>query len=384
MARNSHMLDHTSGRLSYINAEGKKITFAAVHYQVNTVSYLCCTECGDQVSTKELRGEQADFTGRVCPKCGKVISCKDEVLYLYSWYGSRGEKFSSYDFDPATKMIKETIAEFKLVSTGERLWKVEQLPSTVNMLPLTDINKRNIPRTFKERILNEYADKIDPTLRMLLACNSSYAVNYYNKLNIAKNLYENAGPALFVPMIEAIRGDTVYGKDVTFEVFESLYPEYLLPLTPKLIKDYNPMDGMRYHYSKKEWQKPSAYTNYEAVTYVVNMYKAELISFTMMYNLLQDIEALDNPMFVTSFKRNFMQMDNYISEIRFDGQNPRTATLDLKTHYWESNMQFFRDQGYTAEQVDTAFSGEGRMLQMFIKMGETRRLRGAKAAAKKP
>ncbi len=383
MARNSHMLDHISGRRWYINEKGEKVTFAAVHYRVNTVSYLVCTECGDQVSTKDLKGQATDFTGRVCPKCGKVIGSQGEVLELESWYSTRGQQFHSYDFDPKTNTIIKTTRAFKLVSTGERLWAIEQSPDEISRIELNQLGNHNVPSTLKDTILEKYGDKIAPILKILLKSKSSYARNYYDKLKVAQDLYDNA-PALFDSLLDAIRGDALYGKHVTFDMFESLYPEYLLPLTPKLIKDYNPMDGMRYHYSKKEWNKPSVYHNYEAVTYVVNMYKAELISFNMMYNLLQNIEALDNPMFVTSFKRNFMQMDNYISEIKFDGKDPRTAPLDLKTHYWENSMQFFRDQGYTAEQVDMAFSGEGRMLQKFIKMGETRRLRGAKAAAKKP
>ena len=86
-------------------------------------------------------------------------------------------------------------------------------------------------------------------------------------------------------------------------------------------------------------------------------------------------QALNNPLFVASFKKNFMQMNSFVNELVHENLNPEYTNMDLKSHYWNKTREFFKEYGYTDEQFDAAFNGEGSTLKQFIAMGSTRRSR---------
>jgi predicted HTH domain antitoxin len=271
--------------------------------------------------------------------------------------------------------ITQVSYEYKMESCGDKLWKVVAVPEKREVHSFADIGNRNkVPEYIRTELVENYADQLDPTLLALLMSKSSYAANYYNKLGVAKTFFEQS-PAMAEVVMNAIRGDQYHGKEITYELFESLYPEYMLPLTPRLVRDYNPLDGIRYSYSKKEFKAEHEYKNYEALAYVINLYKSELISFNQMYDLLMSPEALNNPLFVVAFKKNFMQMNSFVNELVHENLNPEYTNMDLKSHYWNKTKEFFKEYGYTDKQIAEAFNGEGSTLKQFIAMGATRRSR---------
>ena len=187
-------------------------------------------------------------------------------------------------------------------------------------------------------------------------------------MDIVQDVYDS-NPQLLVPVLNAMNQEPV-----KYEVFEGMYPEYLLPLTAKLIRDLNPIEERRRTYSQPhKWHKLGDYSNIEAVTCVVSYYKSGLISFNQMRNLLDYVDALRNPCFVRSFKANYLQMENYIEDLKSDGVNVSKVLFDVKDYYNSKSRKFFINYGLTPAQVNDAFAGAKDGLDLLITLGSTRR-----------
>jgi hypothetical protein len=320
-----------------------------------------------------------DFNGFVCNEC-KTVHESDKIIdHIYSG----GMTSTEWVFvDANTVGIRKL--QYKLNRPdGENgsLLELTKLPDEVQKFSIGDaLAHSNITREFKKELTTTYRDKIDPMLLKLLElAEESYSnewsiCHYYKNLPAARDLYEN-NPTLFVPLMEALRG-----ANIKYSEFEAMYPDYLLPLSKRLIKDYNP-----YNERSNSWRSPtiwkplSAYKNYEALTCVVSYYQSGLISFSQMKNIINNTQALENPLFVAAFKNNFMQMESYLKSIEHAGISPRAASFDIKDHFTKKSQKYFESLGYTPEQINEAWSSDEDPLVQIINLGSMRKKRGTNA-----
>jgi hypothetical protein len=265
---------------------------------------------------------------------------------------------------------------YKLESTGENLFSVATMPAKVDYFPLSHLSERWVPKAFKQQLVDKYGDQIHPMIKVLLETElkttSSYASTYYNRLDQVQDIMDN-NPALLTSLLEAFRSDS----SMTYEKFEQMYPEYLLPLDARLIKDYNPIEDRNRSWSKPYiWKPVSAYANYEALTCVVAYYKRDLISHHVMRQILEKPAAFKNPTFIPAFKANYLQFNGFLDDLIEDGRKLESTIFDIKAYYIKKSREYFIEQGYTPAQIDAALDStkNGQFGLAFLNaIGSTRR-----------
>lgn len=372
MARRINWVFNEASIPDYIMDDGKKIEITGVFVSYRPRAMFC--KCGYMTNCKD-RGEQnPTFEGYVCPECGRQHK-EDSVLNHFGWVGAT-MSYRDYSYDG--KYINHKTVTYKLVLTGENMLSLtkeeENRQFTFTDIGLYHKNGDGIPRYFKDILRTNHADQLHPMMKLLFDAEVdkgfAYASTYYNRLNIVEDVY-NANPQLFTTILSAMRS-----APVTYEEFENMYPEYLLPLSEKLIRDYNPVEDRSRTYSQPmKWHPIKAYSNIEAVTCVVSYYKSGLIAFRQMKNLLDKVDALKNPCFVRAFKANYLQMENYIEDLESDGVNVSKIFFDVKDYYNTKSRKFFVEYGLTPTQVNDAFASSKDGLDLLITLGSTRRKR---------
>jgi hypothetical protein len=279
-----------------------------------------------------------------------------------------------YEYSYDGKKIHQQKIIYKLESPSENILTLKKTEETLvySFLEVKMDRQHSLPNYFKNELRTKYVDQIHPMMKVLfdaeLDNNLSYGSTYYGLLDIVQDVYDS-NPQLLVPILNAMNQEPV-----KYEVFEGMYPEYLLPLTAKLIRDLNPVEERRRTYSQPhKWHNIGDYSNIEAVTCVVSYYKSGLISFNQNRNLLDYVYALRNPCFVRSFKANYLQMENYIEDLKSDGVNVSKVLFDVKDYYNSKSRKFFINYGLTPAQVNDAFAGAKDGLDLLITLGSTRR-----------
>lgn len=364
----NYVLDHeTAPKIIPVNNIYKTMTGLKMTW--SPLAFFCLN-CGHYTYIRQ-KDYSMSFDGYVCPDCG-VVHTKDTILEKN--YGDEME-FRKWEFINSGE-VGIRIIKYKLERPGENLLRFRKMPDEVRRMTMAQaLNDRSCPEVFVDELREEHGEQLDPMLVKLLDMrknNKCWSIGqYYDKLHLVKNLNDN-NPALLIPLMEALRG-----ASVSYQAFEDMYPSYLLPLTARLIKDYNPWEDRNRTYSKPyAWNPVSVYKNYEALTCVVNYYHSGLISFKQMQKLLEYPKAINNPSFIPAFKANFMQMEAFLADMQNDGYDIGTMPLNVRQYYSDKTFAFFEEQGYTTEQVIEAFdSTKGDYLDILIRMGSTRRKR---------
>lgn len=342
----------------YVTVEGKQVPITGVFTSYRPRAMFC--KCGYMLNCKDRGERYPTFDGYVCPECGRVHT-ETSVLNRFGWVGSTMEYFE-YSYDG--KKIHQKKIIYKLEEQLTNMFNLQKTEETRIYSFIEADRQHAIPHYFKNELRTTYADLLHPMMKVLLDAeldnNLNYGYMYYGRLDIVQDVYDS-NPQLLVPIL-----NSMYNEPVSYAVFEGMYPEYLLPLTAKLIRDM--------HWSKTHpWHKIGEYSNLEAVTCVVSYYKSGLISFSQMRNLLDKVDALRNPCFVRSFKANYLQMENYIEDLKADGVNVSNVIFDVKDYYHNKSRKFFINYGLTPTQVNDAFAGAKDGLDLLITLGSTRR-----------
>ena len=368
MARKINWVFNEATIPDYVTVEGNQIPITGVFTAYRPRAMFC--KCGYMINCKDRGENNPTFEGYVCPECGRVHT-ETSVLNRFGWVGSTMEYYE-YSYDGHKIHQKKII--YKLESPSENILTLKKTEETLvySFLEVKMDRQHGLPNYFKNELRTKYVDQIHPMMKVLfdaeLDNNLSYGSTYYGRLDIVQDVYDS-NPQLLVPILNAMNQEPV-----KYEVFESMYPEYLLPLTAKLIRDLNPIEERRRTYSQPhKWHKIGDYSNIEAVTCVVSYYKSGLISFNQMRNLLDYVDALRNPCFVRSFKANYLQMENYIEDLKSDGVNVSKVLFDVKDYYNSKSRKFFINYGLTPAQVNDAFAGAKDGLDLLITLGSTRR-----------
>lgn len=330
--------------------DGTEVAITGIFLYYRPRAMFC--KCGYCLDCTDRRESNPSFEGFKCPECGTVHGAKS-IMTGFNYVGS-SSGYQKLDYSVRKNEIKKTTITYKLVETGECLYSLEKQSDVVEYFPLSKLCERWVTRSFKKKLIDQYGDKLHPMLKVVieaeLQSNSHYAANYYSRLDQVQDIMDN-NPALLLSLLEAFRNY----PDVKYADFENMYPEYLLPLTAQLIKDYNPMEERSRTYSKPyNWRPASAYANYEALTCVVAYYKSGHISHHVMRNILDRPEAFKNPTFIPAFKTNYLQFTNFLDDLANDGKPLASTIFDIKAYYSNKSKKFFLDQGYSTEQFQTA------------------------------
>lgn len=373
MARRINWVFNEASIPDYVTVDGKKVEITGVFTSYRPRAMFC--KCGYMTNCKDRGESNPTFEGYVCPECGRKHA-ENSVLNQFGWVGS---EMSYYEYSYDGKKINQKTVAYKLASPGENMLSLTKKEEN-EMFTLEEIGrdrKHGVPKYFKDVLRTEYVDQIHPMMKLLLDAEIdkgfSYGTDYYNRLDIVEDVY-NANPQLFTTVLAAMRV-----APVSYETFEMMYPEYLLPLSEKLIRDYNPVEDRNRSYSQPmKWHSIGEYSNIEAVTCVVSYYKSGLIAFRQMKNLLDKVNALKNPCFVRAFKANYLQMENYIEDLEAEGVNVSKVLFDVKDYYNTKSRKFFIEYGLTPAQVNDAFASSKDGLDLLITLGSTRRKKTAK------
>lgn len=333
------------------NIGGEEVTVTGIFIPYHPRA-MFCKNCGYVTNANDRRENQPSFDGLVCPECGTIHTSKS-VLYNWTYVNSMCSTMK-LDYSSRKHEIKKTTIDYKLIAPGECLLSLEKLPEKVEYYPITALAERWATTKFKQELLDKYGNKLDPMVKLLLETEvvgkSSYASSYYGRLSQVQDIYDNY-PTLLNNLLEAFRSDS----SMRCERFESMYPEYLLPLTAQLIKDYNPVEERNRSWSKPYvWKPTSAYANYEALTCVVSYYKSGLISFSNMKTILEKTEAFKNPTFIPAFKANYLQFNNFLDDLIEEQRSLSSTIFDIKNYYIKKSKNYFIEQGYTPDQVQAA------------------------------
>jgi hypothetical protein len=70
---------------------------------------------------------------------------------------------------------------------------------------------------------------------------------------------------------------------------------------------------------------------------------------------------------------DYLQMENYIEDLKSDGVNVSKVLFDVKDYYNSKSRKFFINYGLTPAQVNDAFAGAKDGLDLLITLGSTRR-----------
>ena len=327
---------------------------------------MFCGGCGTMYNCRELNS--VTFDGYICPTCGMVHSNKtviNERLHVGGCFDGKAIIYKGGN-------IHETSTTYKLQETGKKLFRIETGETKTQIVPLS--KWRNYSRSLKQKFLDTYRNEL-PDMFVVLAelelankLGYSNSSGFYDHLDVVQDYYDK-NPALIVELLNA--NDGVFMK---YDQFEALYPEYLLPLTGRLIKDFNPAYYARYHWSNPpKFPSIDSFANYEALMCVISYYKSGLISFNQMIELLNCPKGLNNPAFIKTFKKNYMQMSNYLSDLGDDMVNVSRCQFDVKEYYRQKTIKYFLDYGYTMDQVAAAMDGAKDELDFLNRIGSTRR-----------
>ncbi len=335
---------------------------------------MFCRHCGFMLDCKDRRESVPSFEGIKCPECGTEHTA-NSVLAGFSYIGSNIQE-EKVTYSVRKNMLKKITTTYKLASTGENLFALEKSASNTEYFPLSHISARWVPKDFKKTLIEEYGNKIDPMVKLLIETdmktNNCYTSTYFERLDQVKDIIENH-PTLFVNLLDAFKSDA----SMRCDKFEDMYPEYLLPLTAQLIKDYNPIEDRNRSWSKPyQWNPVSAYTNYEALTCVVSYYKSGLISHHVMRQILEKTKAFKNPTFIPSFKANYLQFNGFLDDLIEEGKPLESTVFDIKAYYARKTRNYFIEQGYTGIQIDEALANtkHGQYgLDFLNAIGSTRR-----------
>jgi hypothetical protein len=355
----------------FIGGKEEEITGIFMPYSPRA---LFCAKCGHMIDCRDRRESSPSFEGQKCPECGAEHTA-NSIIYGFSYVGSTINE-EKVEFSTRKGEIRRTMISYKLESTGENLFSVATMPAKVDYFPLSHLSERWVPKAFKQQLVDKYGDQIHPMIKVLLETElkttSSYASTYYNRLDQVQDIMDN-NPALLTSLLEAFRSDS----SMTYEKFEQMYPEYLLPLDARLIKDYNPIEDRNRSWSKPYiWKPVSAYANYEALTCVVAYYKRDLISHHVMRQILEKPAAFKNPTFIPAFKANYLQFNGFLDDLIEDGRKLESTIFDIKAYYIKKSREYFIEQGYTPAQIDAALDStkNGQFGLAFLNaIGSTRR-----------
>ena len=309
-----------------------------------------------------------NFDGYICPTCGTVHSNKSVINERLSI----GSSFYDTEIEFNGKAIIETSAQYKVQSTGNKLFKIEAGEKKQQVVPLH--KWRQYSRSLQEKFLDQYRDALPEMFVVLAEMELNGKLSrygnggFYERLDLVKDYYEK-NPALLAELMDANEG--VYMK---YDDFEALFPDYLLPLTAKVIKDHNPAYYTKYSWNKRPELPPAEkFSNYEALMCVVSYYKSGLISYNQMVELLNCPKGMNNPYFVKTFKKYYMQMAQYLNDLSKDVANITTCKFDVKEYYRQKTIKYFVDYGYTLDQVVAALDNAKDELDFLNRIGSTRR-----------
>ena len=356
--------DHTTlPKKLIINGEERDITGIFLCYSPRA---MFCGECGTMYNCREFTS--IDFDGYVCPTCGTVHSNKSVVNERLHIGGYFSDTIISYD----GRNIVEVSKRYDIKETGKKLFRIEAGDTKTQILHIS--KWRSYSNALKRKFLEENRARLPEMFIVLAELElegkiSSYSCGgYYERLDIVKDYYTN-NPALLIDLLNA--NDGVFMK---YDEFEACFPDYLLPLTGKVIKDHNPAYYRKYSWNSRPELPPiESFANYEALMCVVSYYKSGLISYNQMVELLNMPKGLNNPYFVQAFKKNYMQMGTYLRDLSEKVSNISTCKFDLKEFYRQKTINYFVEYGYTLDQVIDALDGAKDELDFLNRIGSTRR-----------
>ena len=354
--------------------------------------------CGQQYRADERKESEPSWDGFTCTACGHTFS-KTDVLYL-GWYG---KGFIDYQFKPNEICAKAYRYRCKTDPNTNEIILYKELgePGDDKHYTLDDVKLLLLHPYTLSKILKKYNSRMSDEMRRVM----ELVVN--KEIKFARNFTINPKPGFlrFVcevydrnpAILSSVLDELDYNSDnriveanLTYDKYEAAYPEYFHPLTSKVIKDarlYRKLrDCSQYSYSHSS-QTPMdglpaqvAPQEAEGLDLVVSYYQSGLISYNQFRTIVAFKKAFANPNFVRVFKANYMQMGTYLYDLSKNKVDLSKADLGIRDYYLEENTKPFIDFGYTADQVYEAMNScNGDYLDFLIKIGSTRRLKGAMA-----
>lgn len=378
----------------------KSITKGNEEYEINgcfrssSPRALFC-RCGAFIRADERKENNPSWDGFECPECGHVFSQTD-VLDV-GWYCAQFKEHHVYKttLDIVLRQYISHIDKSTHTMTIENASKVEASFNINSADLFRDPNKLTMDAM---KMISEKGEMTNVHIKVLVDFIIRYRLpigrkNVSNPIPLLQRSFaeiaefmldvEANNPAIICEVWNEIMNCGVnIPRNYTYEKYEAEYPNYMRPLNPKVVHDWQMYYEKRRGYTSRATIPMSVPEKcIDNTNLVFSYYMMGLISKNQFEEIINKYSVLSNPNFSKFFKSNYVQAGSYIDSLVEENKDLSTDSLDIKNWYLEKNMKFFVEQGYTEMQVcDAINSGNGNYLDVLIAMGSTRRLKGAAKA----
>lgn len=348
-------------------------------------------ECGQQFRAEERKEAQPSWDGFVCPNCGHTFTTTD-VLYV-GWGGTR---FS----EPVYKQDKIIMKGYRYTKRIDVSTNVISLVKEADInydahYPLNDLEIIWLGKPILQKVLAKYKSSLDKYMCRVIELVLTDEIKIVHPrvqnsqpgfLRFVCETYDT-NPSVLQEALNEIMTDSksYFCPNLTYGQYESYYPEYLRPLTPKVVREaklyYKAQNSYSFSQLSMDGLPASVLmSERQGLNLVVSYYQSGLISYDQFNELIKYKRVFANPKFERAFKSYYMQMGTFLYDLNKAQKDLATDNLDIRNYYIEKNMNPFINFGYTTEQVyDAVNASDGDYLEFLIKIGSTRRQKGATA-----
>ena len=399
MARKKYYFN-TATLPKYIrSANGVKTEIHGYASNYSPANILFC-ECGAVIRGEQFKstGNIAHWDGYTCPECGHTFA-RTDVL-------SRGTNSHEFGYNSQEIFIVPTYYNHREDDSEKGITKISlysydySRDGSITKMSWSDVKILSLDNSVHEEILQNHRVKIAPAILKILeycedndtnvpkrSCMESYIAwmnireHFKDDPNLAKEIANDIDLACQTISAGYYHG-TARSSQIpkTYAEYEAIVPEYLLPLTEKIVKDIHPCEShVSVGYKHYDWPQITPRTEM-AATLVLHYYKSGLLSIDTLKQLLSRDKALQNPNFIRFFKAYYPQAVSYLTWLENNGENLVTHSLNVKDSYFDVNHEFFVKYGLTEKQVSEAIdAADGNYLDALINLGKSKRQRTAKA-----